>query len=150
MSDAYTNLYYHLVFSTKNRDSLLVEGLRQDLNAYIGGLIAHRDGKALIVNGMEDHLHILARLRQIQSIADVLRDVKGQSSGWIRKSAPHLRGFEWQRGYAAFSVSESQVPIVRDYIANQQEHHRHRSFEEEYVALLKANNLEFDERYLFR
>lgn len=102
-----------------------------------------------MVNGTEDHIHILAKLRQDKALSDVLRAIKANSSGWIHKTFPGLSAFAWQKGYGAFTVSTSQIEKAQRYIENQATHHQKVSFKEEYVALLKAHGIEYDERYLW-
>jgi REP element-mobilizing transposase RayT len=149
MGQSYTQLFYHLVFSTKERRPWLAPEVRSPVHAYLGGAIRDEGGMALVINGTADHVHILARLRQDTAISDVLRDIKVNSSGWIHRTFPELQAFAWQGGYGAFTVSASQVPCVRRYIENQEEHHRKQSFQEEFVALLRKHGIEFDERYLW-
>jgi REP element-mobilizing transposase RayT len=149
MPHSYTQLVYHLVFATKERRPLLVPEIRPRVHAYLGGAVRDEGGTALLINGTADHVHILARLRQDKAISDVLRDIKANSTGWIHRTFPELQAFAWQGGYGAFTVSTSQVPRVRRYIENQEEHHRTQTFEEEFVALLKKHRIEFDERYLW-
>jgi putative transposase len=149
MSHSLTNLLYHIVFSTKDRQPLITAEFEDRIHQYLGGIIRGQKGIALEINGMADHIHILAKLSQNKSVKDVLRDLKADSSGWIHDSFSTLRKFSWQTGYSAFTVSESQVVRVRKYIQNQKEHHRKVSFKEELIALLKAHKVEFDERYLW-
>ena len=149
MSQSYCNLVYHLVFSTKGRHGWLNDEIRPRTNEYLGGAIRDEGGKALIVNGTADHVHLLVSLRQDKALSEVLRNVKAHSSGWIHRTFPKAGGFSWQAGYAAFTVSPSQVEKARQYITRQEEHHRQRSFEEEFVELLKAHGVEFEERYLW-
>jgi REP element-mobilizing transposase RayT len=149
MPHSYTQLYFHIVFSTKNRNPILDRAVRQRLFPFIGGGIRDEGGTALIVNGIEDHVHILARLRADRALSDVLRTTKANSSGWIHKEFPALSAFAWQAGYSAFTVSRSQLDIVRRYIENQEAHHQKQNFQEELLALLRAHDVEFDERYLW-
>ncbi len=149
MAQSYCNLIYHIVFSTKERQPWLHDESRTRTNEYLGGSIRKQGGVALIVGGTSDHVHILAKLRQDKTVADVLRDIKCNSSGWVHKTFSWLHEFGWQAGYGAFTVSASQIEKVRQYIANQQEHHRTRSFKEEFIALLDAHGVEYDERYLW-
>jgi putative transposase len=141
------NVVVHLIFSTKLRKPLIGPDIRSDLFAYLGGIVREMHGTALIVNGTCDHVHMLIRIRPVQSIAEIARVVKTNSSGWIRKKGHNE--FGWQAGYGAFSVSESNVPAVTEYIATQEEHHRKRSFQEEFVSFLKKNNVVYDERYIW-
>ena len=149
MAHSYTNLLYHMVFSTKNREAWLSEEINPRLYEYLGGAIRSEGGIILAVNGWFDHIHILAKLRQDKAVADVIRDIKANSSGWIHREFRQRRSFAWQRGYGAFTVSQSQVDSVRRYIANQKVHHQKVSFQEEFIALLKAHGIEYDERYIW-
>jgi len=148
MPQSYSNLIYHIVFSTKNREPLIVDAVKSRLYDYVGGTIRKQGGIALAINGMADHVHLLAKLRPDKAVSDVLRDLKANPSGWMHEVFPELKDFSWQNGYGAFTVSPSQIEKVRAYIANQELHHAKRSFREEFVALLKANEVEFDEKYL--
>jgi REP element-mobilizing transposase RayT len=147
MSHTSGNILLHLIFSTSGRRPLIRPEFRDDLLAYLGGIVREVRGTALIVNGMEDHVHLLARIRPAQSAAELTRVVKANSSRWVReKWSPN---FAWQTGYGVFSVSESSVASVTKYIAEQEEHHRKQSFEEEFVAFLKKNNVAYDPKYLW-
>lgn len=148
MGQSYTNLLYHIVFSMKDRKPLITAEVRSRLYEYIGGTIRGLGGVMLAIGGMEDHAHVLTKLRPDKSVSDVLRDLKANSSGWMHDVFPALKDFSWQRGYGAFTVSASQVEKVRQYIANQEEHHRKQDFREEFIGLLRKNGIEFDERYL--
>jgi putative transposase len=149
MPQSYTNLIYHIVFATKNRQPLITDDVKSRLYDYIGGTIRRAGGIALAINGMEDHVHVLAKLRPDKSVSDVLRDLKANSSGWMHDVFPELEDFSWQNGYGAFTVSASQINKVKEYIANQEAHHRKiGSFRDEFIKLLKANEIEFDEKYL--
>jgi putative transposase len=149
MGHSYTNLLYHMVFSTKDRQPWLDTDTSTRLYNYLGGAIRSEGGTSLGINGCADHIHILAKLRQDKALSDVLRSIKANSSGWIHREFPKLRAFGWQKGYGAFTVSQSQVKKVQRYIANQQVHHRRMSFKEEFIALLEANEIEYDEKYLW-
>ncbi|MEO6391070.1 MAG: IS200/IS605 family transposase [Pyrinomonadaceae bacterium] len=150
MPQSYCNLLYHFVFSTKDREPLITDLVEQRLYEYIGGIVRRQGGVALSINGVADHLHLLAKLRQDRTVADTIRDLKSYSSGWMHKVFPDLRDFTWQNGYGAFTVSASQVPEVTRYIAEQKEHHQVQSFREEFESFLRKNQIEFDERYLWR
>jgi REP element-mobilizing transposase RayT len=141
------NLVVHLIFSTKLRKPLIAPDIRADLFAYLGGIVRELRCTALIINGTCDHVHMLIRIRPAHSIAEIARIVKTNSSGWVRKKG--RKEFAWQAGYGVFSVSESSVPAVKKYIATQDEHHRKRSFQEEFLAFLKKNNVAYDERYIW-
>ncbi len=149
MGHSYTNLLYHVVFSTKERHPWLDPEISTRLYDYLGGAIRSEGGTSMSINGCADHIHILAKLRQDKAVSDVLRAIKANSSGWIHFTFRALRGFAWQSGYGAFSVSQSQVEKVQRYIANQQRHHQRVSFKEELIALLDAHGIEYDERYLW-
>jgi putative transposase len=148
MSSSYTNLIYHIIFSTKDRQPLITETYQARLYDYIGGTIRGLGGISLALNGTEDHVHLLAKLRPDKALSDVLRDLKANASGWMHDVFPDLRDFSWQRGYGAFTVSQSQIEPVRSYIARQQEHHRKQSFRDEFIGFLQVNGVEYDERYI--
>ena len=136
MSHTYTDLLFHVVFSTKGRARLISDEIRADLLAYIGGVVRKSGGKALLVNGLSDHVHMLVRLPADVPIAECLRLVKANSSKWVHEKWPARGDFAWQIGYAAFTVSLSQRDRVYRYIRDQEEHHRKQSFAEEMAALL--------------
>ena len=147
MSHTSGNILLHIVFSTRGRRPLIKSDFRAGLFAYLGGIIREMDGSALIINGTDDHVHMLVRIRPAQSSAQVVRVVKANSSRWVHEK--WSREFGWQTGYGVFSVSESNVAGVMKYIAEQEEHHRKHSFQEEFVAFLKKNNVAYDERYIW-
>jgi REP element-mobilizing transposase RayT len=147
MPQSYVNLIYHIVFSTKDREPMITDQFQARLYAYLGGIIREQGGIALEINGLADHVHILAKVRQDKAVSDAIRDIKANSSGWVHDE--FSRHFAWQRGYGAFTVSASQGERVRQYIRRQKEHHRKQPFKEEFIALLKAHEIEFDERYLW-
>jgi putative transposase len=119
------------------------------LYEYIGGTIRGLGGISLGINGMEDHVHVLAKLRPDNALSDVLRELKAGASGWMHDVFPRLADFSWQRGYAAFTVSQSNLLQVQRYLMNQKEHHQRVSFRDEFIQFLKANEIEFDERYVW-
>lgn len=149
MAQSFTNLIYHFVFSTKNREPLIVRAVQSRLYDYIGGSIRNQGGVALAINGMSDHVHLLAKPRPDKSVSDVLRDLKANASGWMHDVFPEMQDFSWQRGYGAFTVSASQVEKVRKYIAEQEIHHTKQTFQTEFVKMLRANQIDFDEKYLW-
>ena len=149
MPRSYTNLIYHIVFSTKDRRPLITAARQERLYDYIGGIIRGLGGISLGINGIEDHVHVLTKLRPDKALSDVLRDLKANSSGWMHDVFPDARDFSWQNGYGAFTVSASQISAVEKYIADQQIHHAKQSFEDEFVGLLKKNEIEFDPIYLW-
>ena len=148
MGDSYTNLLYHIVFSTKDRRPLITPDYEVRLYDYIGGTIRDLGGISLALNGTDDHLHLLAKLRPDAALSNVLRKLKANASGWMHRVFPRLEDFTWQRGYGAFTVSQSHVPKVSDYIARQKLHHQKTSFRDEFIQFLIANEIEFDRRYL--
>ena len=148
MSDSYTNLLYHIVFSTKDRRPLITPEYEVRLHDYIGGTIRSFGGICLELNGTADHVHLLAKLRPNRAVSDILRDLKSNASGWMHDVFPLLENFSWQRGYGAFSVSHSNIEEVRRYIAHQKDHHRKVSFRDEFTRFLKANGIKYDERFI--
>ena len=149
MSRTFTNLLTHIVFSTKDREPLIVPELKPELYAYLGGLTRKLKGKAYGINGTVDHLHMLVGLPPVVSMSDALRFLKSNSSGWVHDKWPHRRSFAWQLGYGAFSVSKSFVPVVLKYIGNQEAHHQRMTFKEEFLDLLDKHEIEYDERYIW-
>ena len=150
MPQSYTQLLYHMVWSTKERQPWLAEKvLRKRVHEYLGGAIRGEGGVALCIGGIEDHVHILARLRQDKAISAVIGAVKANSCGWTHRTFPDLRAFTWQAGYSAFTVSKSQEKRVCRYIEGQEEHHRHKPYHDELRALLDAHEIEYDETYLW-
>ena len=141
------NILLHLIFSTQGRRPTIKPEFRNDLFAYLGGIVREMQASALIINGTADHVHMLLRIRPAQSAAEIVRVVKANSSKWVR--AKWSLDFAWQTGYGVFSVSESNVTAVKKYIAGQEEHHKKHSFQEEFLAFLKKNHVEYDERYIW-
>ena len=149
MPQSFACLNCHIIFSTKNREPVIMPDFAPRLYQYIGG-IAHNTGNTLMAaGGMPDHIHLLVSLGRESCMADVVRDIKSNSSRWIHETVANLRGFAWQSGYGAFAVSYSSLVQVRQYIADQQEHHRVRTFQEEFRAFLKRHNIQYDERYVW-
>ena len=148
MPESYTNLLYHIVFSVKDRRPLITPEYEFRLYDYIGGTLRRAGGISLEVNGTEDHVHLLAKLRPDRSLSDVLRDLKANATGWMHDVFPLLKDFSLQRGYGAFTVSHSNVEEVRQYIAKQKEHHRRVLFRDEFIQFLRANGIEYDERFI--
>jgi len=148
MAQSFTNLIYHIVFSSKDRQPLITDACQSRLYEYIGGTIRGLGGISLAINGTEDHVHLLAKLRPDKALSDVLRDLKANASGWMHDVFPELEDFTWQRGYGAFTVSHSNVEVVAEYIARQKAHHQTQTFRDEFVEFLKLNGIEFDEKYL--
>jgi len=148
MSQSFTNLLYHLIFSTKDRRPIITLDYQPRLYDYIGGIIREVGGTSLGINGIEDHVHVVTKLRPDKALSDVLRVLKCNASGWMHDLFPSLAEFSWQRGYAAFTVSQSNVEDVRRYVAGQKEHHEKISFRDEFIGFLKENHIEYDERFV--
>ena len=146
MSSTYLSLYYHLVFSTADREPSIGSEWRLRLHEYLGGTVNRLGGQSLGVGGTNDHVHLLVELKATHCLADFMRELKKASSSWIRDEIS-CAAFAWQKGYAALTVSASIVPTVRRYIGNQEEHHRKMSFREEVLTLLKRSGVEVDERF---
>jgi putative transposase len=149
LAHTFTSLHAHLIFSTSGRRALLTKEVQERLFPYMGGIIREMKGVALIVNGVEDHVHLLAGMPTTVTVADFLRELKANSSSWMKETFATHGDFAWQTGYAAFSVSKSAIEEVRSYIARQEEHHRRMTFQEEYLAFLKRHEIEYDERFVF-
>jgi putative transposase len=149
MAHTYTDLLVHVIFSTRDRVPLLDAELKPRLFAYMGGIVRELGATALLINGPTDHVHILLLLPAKIGLSEIIGKMKANSSGWVHREFPAKRNFAWQIGCGAFSVSHSQKQSVLDYIANQEEHHRKVSFQEEFVAFLKKHEIEYDEKYLW-
>lgn len=149
MGHTATNVLVHFIFSTRNRAPSINSEIESDLHGYLGGIIREIGGEALCVNGIPNHVHILARMPARHSTADVARLIKTNSSRWVHERWPQFKNFSWQTGYGAFSVSESGQAAVREYILHQKEHHCKRSYQEEFRLFLKKNGITVDEQYLW-
>lgn len=149
MSNTFTNLLYHLVFSTKNRKDLIQLGFREELYRYLAGIIRGEKGTAITIGGTLNHVHILAKFSQGVMLSNMLQHIKGNSSKWLNDKAFVAYHFQWQTGYGAFTVSESLVETVSRYIENQETHHKQMTFEAEFITLLAKNNIAYDEKYLW-
>lgn len=148
MPSTHVSLHYHLVFSTKERVPSIDAAFRSRLHAYLGGVVRGLGGTPLEIGGVADHVHLLVGLKPTHTLSDIMRVMKSDSSKWLHDEMRQNR-FAWQEGYGAFTVSRSNVDGVRTYIAQQEEHHRQRSFQEEYLEFLEKHEIEFDERYLW-
>jgi putative transposase len=146
MPSTHLSLHYHVVFGTKNHEPMIQAAWRRKLHAYLGGIIRTGDGIAKSIGGASDHVHLLIDLRATHRLADVLRELKAVSSGWVHNEIGD-RGFAWQEDYGAFTVNASQRGEVRRYIERQEEHRRTRTFRDEYLELLRRSGVEFDEHY---
>lgn len=150
MSQSLAQIYVHIVFSTKGRRPFLQNlDLRYETHRYLGGACNRLGCPVLRVGGVADHVHVLCRLGRDVSVSDLVKELKRESSKWLKSKSPELTSFYWQSGYGAFSVSPSHIEAVRDYIAGQQEHHCTTTFQDEYRKLLTKYGLEWDERYVW-
>jgi putative transposase len=148
MSHTYCSLLFHCIFSTKERRKLIAPELQERLWAYMGGIARENGMTALEVGGTEDHVHLLLSLPSTMTIAGPMQKIKGGSSLWLHESCG-LTGFEWQKGYGAFTIGVSQVDATVKYIAGQMEHHRRRDFQVEFLAILKQHGIEYDPRFVW-
>ena len=149
MPQSFTCLHVHFIFSTKDRVPLITSDLQPRLFEYIGGIFRAEKSRLVAAGGMPDHVHLLASLSKELAVSDAMRIVKANSSGWIHDQFPDKRHFGWQAGYGAFAVSYSNLESVKQYIARQAEHHRVKTFQEEFIEFLKRHDIEYDERYLW-
>lgn len=149
MPQSLARLHIHLVFSTKNREGLILDSVRQALHSYMASVLQNLGCTPVIINSVEDHAHILFDLSRTVALSAAVEDVKKSSSKWIKTQGEAFAGFSWQAGYGAFAVSESNVAAVREYVARQGERHREISFEEEYRQFLTRHGIVFDERYVW-
>lgn len=149
MANTYTQIHLQTVFAVKYREYVIRAEWKHELYSYMTGIVQNCGHKMIQINGMPDHVHILFGMRPVQALSDLMRTVKGESSEWINKNKLTASRFSWQEGFGAFSYSKGQLPDVIRYIQNQEEHHRKVTFREEYVAMLKKYEIEFDDRFVF-
>ncbi len=149
MSNTYTMLRIHVVWSTKRREPVIAETIEPHLYKYIGGILRKRKHTLLCAGGTNDHIHLLIGLHPQQAISDLVRDVKSNSTIWMNESERSLRTFAWQGGYGAFSVSKSGESKVVEYTRNQKKRHARQSFQDEFRGLLDRHEVEYDEKYLW-
>ncbi|HET6242890.1 MAG TPA: IS200/IS605 family transposase [Bacteroidia bacterium] len=149
MPGTFSQLYIQVVFAVKFRENLIAKSWKDDLHKYISGIITNKEQKSIIVNGMPDHIHVFIGLSPSMKISDLVRDIKNNSSNFINDRNLIKGKFAWQEGYGSFSYSHSHIQNVYNYILNQEEHHKKRSFKEEYLELLKKFEIEYNEKYLF-
>ena len=149
MANTYTQLYFHVVFAVKGRKSLISYTWETELYKYISGIITNKNQKLMIINGMPNHIHLLIGTKPNCNLSDLIRDIKANSSKWINENRFIAGRFEWQNGFGAFTISQSGLDKVIHYIKNQKEHHRIKSFKEEYVEFLEDYKIDFEEKYLF-
>ncbi|HET7711081.1 MAG TPA: IS200/IS605 family transposase [Thermoanaerobaculia bacterium] len=148
MPSTHLSLHYHIVFSTKDRFPFIHADVRERIHQYLGGIVRGLEGVPLEIGGTTDHVHLVVGLSAKKALADVLRELKGDSSRWIHSELRLLK-FAWQEGYGAFTVSRSNLPAVCEYVRHQEDHHKKRSFQDEYREFLAKHDIEFDERYLW-
>lgn len=146
MPHSYSCNWQHIVFSTKERRKLLRPELQAELWPYIAGIARNHDMQPLAIGGIHDHIHLLVSIPSTKHVAKAVQELKSNSSRWV---SSHVRGFSWQEGYAAFSVSKSNLAAVSRYIGTQKEHHRKLTFEQEFVALLKNHGVDYDPKFVF-
>jgi putative transposase len=149
MAGTYSQLHIQVVFAVKGRQNLIDKSWKDELYKYISGIITNKNQKSIIVNGMPDHIHIFFGLRPANAISDVVRDIKNNSTNFINERGFLKSRFSWQEGFGAFSYSHSHVKRVYQYILNQEEHHRKKTFRQEYLGFLKAFEIDYNEAYLF-
>lgn len=149
MANTYTELHVQIVFAVKYRQALILPEWEEELYKYITGIVKSKNHQMLAIKGMPDHLHLLLGWRPNQSISNLMQDIKAGSSAWINKHKMNHQIFRWQEGYGAFSYSKSQLNMVKNYIMNQKEHHKHKTFKTEYKELLEENGVDYDEKYIF-
>ena len=149
MANTYTQIYIMIVFAVKGRMNLINENIEEELYKYITGIVNNRDHKLLQINGDRNHLHVFVSIKPKQSISDLVRDIKSNSAKFINEKKWFVGKFHWQSGFGAFSYSKSQVNTVIKYIADQKEHHKRKTFNDEYVELLKQFGIDFENKYLF-
>ena len=150
MANTYTQIHLHLIFAVQNRRSLIQNSWKVRLYEYITGIVQQHTHKMIIINGMPDHLHIVIGMRPTQSLSDLMQDIKGNSSKWINDNKLVAGKFQWQESYGAFSYVKSQLPKLIEYVKNQEDHHKKKTFLEEYKDFLNAFEVEYDERYIFK
>ena len=149
MANTYTQLYIHLIFSPKNREAFIKKEWKNELEKYITAVVQNRQHKLLAIGTMPDHIHIFIGYNLNETIPILVEDIKTSSNNWIKQQRLSKSKFEWQRGYGAFSHSHSQIDTVVKYIRNQEVHHQNKTFKEEYLEILRKNEIEFKDEYLF-
>ncbi|MFN4083395.1 MAG: IS200/IS605 family transposase [Bacteroidia bacterium] len=150
MANTYTQIHIQAVFAVQNRACVIHKEWKDELYKYITGIIQNHQHKVLAINGMPDHIHVFFGMKPTQSLSDLMQDIKGDSSKWINSKRFVNGKFSWQEGYGAFSYSKSHIDKVIDYIRNQEEHHRKRTFTEEYLDMLRKFEVDFNEAYIFK
>ena len=149
MANTYTQIYLHIIFAVKGRESLMHKQWKEELYKYICGIVTNSNQKIYAINGMPDHIHFLISIKPNCLISDLIRDIKANSSKWINNKDLFRGKFYWQEGFGGFSVSHSQLDKVINYINNQEIHHSTKSFKDEYLGLLKSYKIDFNDNYVF-
>jgi putative transposase len=149
MANTFSQIYIQTVFAVSSRMSLITPTFKEDLYKYIAGIVTNQGQKLISINGMPDHVHILIGLKPSMALADLVRDIKADSSTYINKNRWVRGKFTWQEGYGAFSYGHSQLDTIISYIQNQEKHHRRRSFKKEYLGLLRKFDIAFEDKYVF-
>jgi len=149
MANTYTQFYVHLVFSPKNKNALIKKTWKESLEKYITGIVQKNSHKMLAIGSMPDHIHIFIGYNVNQLIPDLVEKIKTSSNAWIKENSLAKFKFEWQRGYGAFSHSRSQLDSVVKYVLNQEDHHQKKTFKEEYLEILRKNDVKYHDEYLF-
>lgn len=149
MAGTFSQIYIQVVFAVRGRENLIARQWKDELHKYIAGIIRAKGQKTIIVNGVPDHVHVFVGLKPSMAISDLVRDIKNNSTNFINERGFLRKKFNWQEGFGAFSYAHSQIGAVYNYILHQEEHHRKKSFKEEYMKMLKQFNVEYNEKYLF-
>jgi len=149
MANTYTQLYFHVIFAVKGRRNHISKKWKDELYKYITGIILNKSQKLMIINGMPDHLHLLIGTKPNCNLSDLVRDIKANSSKWINEKQFIKGKFEWQTGFGAFTIGQSQISKIVNYIKNQEAHHTKKTFKEEYTGFLNAYEIDYKNKYLF-
>lgn len=149
MANTYCKIYLHVVFSVRGRRNLIHKSWKDELHKYITGIVNGKEQKVYAIGGMEDHIHILLSIKPTIAVSDLIRDIKANSSKWINERGFVIGQFQWQEGFGAFSQTHAQLDSVIAYINNQEQHHKRKTFKEEYLEFLQNFNVDYDEKYLF-
>lgn len=149
MPQSLSSILIHLIFSTKNREPFISTAIEQELHPYMAKIFRELKSPSLTIGGTDDHVHILFSLGRTIEVADLIQEVKTESSKWIKTKGQEFEDFHWQRGYGAFSIGQSQVATLKRYIAGQRIHHQRITFQEEYRKFLKSYGIDYDERYVW-
>ena len=149
MSQSLSSILTHLIFSTKNREPFISTAVEKELHPYLASIFKSLKSPSLAIDGTSDHIHFLFSLSRVIKVSDLVDEVKTESSKWIKTKGTEFKNFHWQKGYGAFSIGQSQVPVLKRYIARQRIHHRRITFQDEYRKFLKSYGIDYDERYVW-